>query len=674
MGWTPPADAEEVKAWTPPVDAEETVSTKPKQPPSLVAQMFGLGSPVASFVKGAVVDPLLGVNQILANTGLFGEETKRGANLLAKKYEEASKTAREAQGREGFDWFGLTGAIASPVSKIGQGTKAATTSANIARTALIGGTQAATAPVTSGDDFWAEKTKQFALGATLGPTAEYGIKAIGGLSQQSKKLFAGLSAEGRAEAMRKHLKELAGDNFDDVVKALQDAKELVSGSRPTVSEALADIPSAADLVAAQAKLASKQGLAGKFAERTSEQQAARVRVLQQIAGTEAQRTAVQTTRDRVTGALREKALTSADVAGNAVADINDQVMGQASRIIKQSETMSGLPYPKGNLDLQGEAQLIREGASDVAAQLKKHQLQSLEQVGVFPLYTKDIVSKIDAAMKGTDSDVSKQLLGAFKEKLLEKTNADGFIKSSDLYQNVRKVTNQDIAKLLNLGDQYASGGIPQEAAKTAGNVKKFIDAALDKSSNGVWSKYLTNYQGYSNKLNRMEVGEYLSKKLQTPLDKERAGVFAAAVEDAATTIKRSTGIPRFEKLSEVMTPKEVSAINNVLADLTRKTKADQLSGLTGTIEGGLINPSAVTPGLLSRTVTVAKEAMTLLHQGNQKAFNQKMAELMLDPAAMAKFMTETVPKGKTAEFTSALMKVMEPGTRNAFIQAFAIQE
>ncbi len=37
-----------------------------QQPVSMTERMFGAGSPTARFLKGAVVDPLLGVNQLLA--------------------------------------------------------------------------------------------------------------------------------------------------------------------------------------------------------------------------------------------------------------------------------------------------------------------------------------------------------------------------------------------------------------------------------------------------------------------------------------------------------------------------------------------------------------------------------------------------------------------------------
>jgi ATP-binding cassette subfamily B protein len=47
-----------------------------------------------------------------------------------------------------------------------------------------------------------------------------------------------------------------------------------------------------------------------------------------------------------------------------------------------------------------------------------------------------------------------------------------------------------------------------------------------------------------------------------------------------------------------------------------------------------------------------------------------MAELMMNPGALAQFMTVGIPKGKTNEFVSSMMKLMDAPTRSAFIQSF----
>ena len=640
---------------------------------STMERMFGAGSPIARTLKGAVVDPTLAINQMLANTGMFGQDIKAGANQLVRGVEEATQAGRERVGSTGFDPYQLLGGIISPANKLIGMTQAPVMAATgivpaISRSTATGAGLAALQPVTSADtEFATKKLEQMATGAILGPLVEGGVKGIGSLIDKFKTL----TPAGRSEYMQKNLNELAGPDRQKVIEALQDAQELVKGSRPTAAEVLSNIPSAVELMAAQKKLSTQTGVANKFVERSSEQQAARVRALQGISGTEAERAAIAAERGAVTGPMREGALDINEIARTTLGNIDKQVNTTAGNLIQQvKEGLPTLQQTSPAFKLSTED--LMSTSKDVAASLKKAQLDSLEQNGVFPLLSADITKQIDKALKGTTSDTSRAVLQAVKDKIVSKTDENGIIGSRDLYENVRKMSNQDISKLLGLGEQYASGGIPEQAAKALGNVKKFVDSSLDKSTEGLWSKYLNSYSDYSNKLNRMEIGDYLSKKLQAPLEKERAGAFATAVENAAGTIKQATGIPRYEKLSDVLTSNEVGAVNSVLADLKRSSKADELASKVGKQTEGLPNLTSEIPNLLSRTLAVGRAAIDHLQKGNAKEFNKKMSEMMLDPASMAQFMTSGVKQGKLNDLVSSMMKLMDAPTKAAFIQSFTV--
>lgn len=655
----------------------QTAKAPPAQQeaPSTLEQMFGAGSPIARTLKGAIVDPALAVNQMLANTGLFGQDIKSGANRLVQQTEQATEAGRARVGSTGFDPYQLLGNIVSPVNRLVGAAQAPAQAggliSKIGSSAATGAGLAAFQPVTgTGKDVAEAKLEQMATGAVLGPLTEGGIKAVGALAGMLK----GLTPAGREAAMKKYVDNLAGEDKTKVIEALRDAKELVSGSRPTVAEALSDIPSAVELAAAQSKLSTKPGQAAKFAERSAEQQAARVRALQDIAKTEVERTNLALERGQVTGELRDQAIAKADEAQNIINGIDKQVMTKAGQLVKQAEEASNLPYPGFNTAVQEQTRSIKEIADQTASQLKQLQLTSLAESGVFPLKASDIAAQIDKAIKGTSSDLSKQVLEFAKQKILSKADDNGILSSQDLYDNVRKTLNQDIESFLQQGQKFAQGGLPQQAAKTAANVKSFIDAAIDKSSGGIWKKYLDSYTDYSNKLNRMEIGDYLSKKLQTPLDKERAGVFATAVENAAGTIKGATGIPRYEKLSDILTPREVASVNGVLEDLRRATQAGQAAKKVSNLPEGQADITKEIPSLLSRTVSVLRAGIEHLQRGNAKEFNNKMTELMLDPKGMATFMSTDIKKGKVNDFVSSLMKVMDEPTRAAFIQSFTVPQ
>lgn len=663
-------------------------------PVSNMELMFGAGSPIARTIKGAVVDPALAVNQLLASTGLFGSDIKKGATQLVADVEKVTQEGRARVGSTGFDPYQLLGNVVSPVNRLVGATQAPIAGqglmTNIARSGGTGAALSALQPVNAPvEQFGERKLEQMATGFVLGPVVEGGVKAVGGLLTTLK----GLTPAGRQEFMQKQLNELAGPERTKVIEALQDAKEIVSGSRPTAAQAISDIPSAIELAAAQRKLAAKPKVAGGFEERLVEQQAARARELQTIAGTEAQKTALITERTGVTTPMRETALEQANIAGPLFTKLEKEISDKFNSLaaaeqtsgmtglaatIQQSLASKGKPGWLSAGDIASEAAERAKSYKELAgtlrgeAQLKQFQLNSLEQNGFFPLRASDLTDQLDKAIRGTVSDQSKAVLQGIREKVISKADENGLLNSRDVYENIRKPSNQDIAKWLGLGEQFATGGIPQQAASALGSAKKFIDASLDKSSEGLWSKYLASYTDYSKKLNRMEIGDYLSKSLQTPLGKETAGEFATAVENAAGTIKKSTGIPRFEKLSDVLTPKEVSSVNNVLADLKRDAKAKELARKVGALDIGGPDVAKEAPQLLNRTFTLMKAAVEHLQRGNADAYNRQMAELMMNPGALAQFMTVGIPKGRTSDFVSSMMKLMDAPTRAAFIQSFTV--
>jgi hypothetical protein len=675
-----------------PTGGMKAPAAEPAKPPSIVEQMFGLGSPIARFAKGAVVDPLLGVNQLLANALPFGQDIRQGANANVRSYDQATDQARAAQGSTGFDPFQLVGAIASPANKLVGATQAVTKGglAALGRSTGTGAVMAAVEPVRAPDDqFVDSKLTQIAVGAALGPVVEGGLKTLGAVYGAAK----GLTAAGRDAAMRTHLDTLVGPDKPAAIERMRDAKQLVTGSRPTVAEVLSDLPSAVDIMAAQKKLSSAQGTGRFFEVRTSDNQAARLRAIDAIAGTPAERAAVAAERNATTGPMRETALDQSDMAGPIFTRLEKEISGKYNSVAA-AETTSGM-QGMAAANQAATAQAGKPGwltAGDLAAsankgsglykglagnlrqeaQLKEFQLNSLEQNGFFPLRASDLTDQLDVAIRGASKDEVKAILQSSRDKIASKADADGIVSSRDLYENVRQVLNRDILAATSKPNQPFSAGLNAVEAKTSTNVKKFIDAALNKSSDGLWTQYIDSYTKYSNKLNRMEVGDFLSKKLNTPLDKESAGAFAAAVENAAGTIKKSTGLPRFTELSQVFTKAEVTSVENVLADLQRSTKAQEMSSKIRNVDGGLGDQAGQGFEVLNQKVTILKSALRFLQRGNQEAFDKKLAELMLNPPEAAKFMTKVIEKGKITTFTQALMKAMSPNTRAAFQQAFVI--
>ena len=627
-----------------------------------------LGGSTAGRVAQGVLDPLLGIGQLASKA--FGNDT---VSQRMQQNELRYQQARQASGSKGTDVARIVGNVASPVNYVAP----AAATGGLMRSAITGATLAATQPV-YGNEFWSEKGTQAAVGAILGPLAEYGVKGAGKLLDS----FKGLSESGRAQALQDWLLKTSGKDKDVIIKALQEAKSIVPGSQPTAMEALAVVPEGAPLAAAQ-KAISREGSAAPVAlTRQAEQEAARQAQLASVAGTEAERTAMSTARGELFGKYAQPALDANDTVRNAYQNIEKASMGKLSQLIGSAEELQAGQAASQAAIMKGSGivpkpmavkETLTEAAQQRTNQLKAYQRESLAENGLFPLEVNSIVSKLNSALRGTRSDEAKKVIEGVKGDLLEKADNNGFLSSVDLYENVRKVMNQNINRYLNQGQQPFQGGIPQQAAAAGENVKKLIDAELNKSSNGLWGKYLEEYATHSRKLDRMAIGEALEKKLGTPLyNKERAAAFAQAVEEAGGLIKRATGQPRYDKVSQVLTPEETGAVNRVLADLTRLEKGKTLAGSVKAPDYAPKAPLEGT-GFLSRTYTVAKEVMQALSRGNKEEFEKKFIELAMDPQAMAAFM-QAGPVTTQRKLIQAMNKRLSPEGQRILIQSATVGE
>lgn len=598
----------------------------------------------------SLVDKVNSLNNELAKYGVVSPVGAGGVGEMVQQEEKQYQQQRQAAGEDGFDWGRLAGNVINPANLAPAG-------GGLLRSAATGAGMAALQPVYS-DDFWSSKGIQASTGAILGPALEYGVKGAGALVDKMK----GLSSTGQKQALQDWLKELTGQDAK-VMQALSGAKEIVKGSKPTAAEAVSDLPQGVQLASAQKAMAKVPTQGAAFEERAAAQQAARQAELAGIAGTPEQVAQVEAQR-AATGETRESALAMADTVKQAFDEISSNVMGQANRIIgaRGSSMVTGEGIPVTNLtDL----------AKETTKNLQKYQRVSLADNGFFPLEVKSVTQQIDTAIEGTSSDLSKAVLKIAKDKILSKADENGFISSRDLYDNVRKTLNQDIEAFLTQAGRPAQGGIPQQAAKSAGAVKSFIDASLNKSSGGLWGKYIDDFASHSQKLDRMAIGSALEKKLGTPLDnKERAASFAQAVEEAGGLIKKATGMPRYDNISQALTPSETGAVNRVLADLQRKSKADTLAGkITKPVYEGA-TPLEGTQ-FLNRAYTITKEVLGYLARGKRSEFEKKFTELALDPQAMAIFI-QSGPITTQRKLVEAMNKYLSPEGQRLLIQSVGV--
>lgn len=168
------------------------------------------------------------------------------------------------------------------------------------------------------------------------------------------------------------------------------------------------------------------------------------------------------------------------------------------------------------------------------------------------------------------------------------------------------------------------------------------------------------YKEGSRPINIMQVGQYLEGKLKPALETstgERAGVFAGAVKEAPTTIKRSTGQTRFDKLDQILEPDQVKIVEGIRSDLAREAEFTKQARAGG--KAGEVFPATETarlPNLMSRIATVANTIMTKLQGKIDKKLALELATEMLDPAAAANAMEKALARQARGEKLADLVR------------------
>jgi len=692
-------------------NAPAQAQTKPvaTEEPSFLEKMIGFGSPTYSLVRGAVIQPALGVNELLAKTGLFGQDIKQGASALVRQEQAAYEKGRAAVGREGIDVPEFTGAIFSPVNKL-------MPSANAITGGLI---QGGLTPSGKEDgSYLTDKLFNMGLGAVIGGVIPPTIKALSYIKDQLINLP--ITVANKEAAARRYIESLVGEEKQQVIAALRNAGEIVSSSKPTTAEALVSTPTAIGVIKEQQRLASQVRTQPQFAQRRQDQAAARKQELVGQFGTDADLAAARAARAAETTPLRETALEQANVYGQVVpalesdiaarqaavvqnlqaqgrtateeaqallrertAPTGREILSSTGRVINlrdggQISQVAGMPmkFPDrytGNYNLaKSLSTAVQEFADPIAQRkaelgFKQLQLKSVADEGFYPLTIQPIIGKIDDSL-GRVGDRSNALLvnslQGLRTKLENLADENGIINSVDLY-NVRKEIGSDIKSFLTQRNEPFGA----QATNVETSIKKILDKSInDASGTQIWSDYLTKFADHSKKINQMKVGQTLIDKLSLNLtDVEKAGTFASAVDNSAALIKKTTGVQRYEKLSDFLTPQQIKSVESVRADLARSQKAIEMGrGVKASGEEAFAGGEKI-PGMISSKVTILKSILDTLKTGSQKQLDSKMTELMLDPQKLADFL-EVMPKKQASLITSSLMAKMSPEMQQTFKQ------
>jgi hypothetical protein len=164
------------------------------------------------------------------------------------------------------------------------------------------------------------------------------------------------------------------------------------------------------------------------------------------------------------------------------------------------------------------------------------------------------------------------------------------------------------------------------------------------------------YSAGSKPINQMQVGQYLEGKLTPALGEEtgklRASGFATAVENAPATIqKATTGLPRYDSLSKILSPEQMAVIEGVKNDLSRIAETEYAAGKGAKAGPDLLHtvPGAQVPNLMNRVATVANEIIRRLKGGVNEKIAIEIATEMLDPKMAAAALRKSMARQAAGE-------------------------
>lgn len=633
------------------MEREAGAGTAVAEPPQVSMADRMAGSWGGRMLQGAASPVLAGVQMLGGDKG----------REMVGELDAMKKRGMAADGKDGFDWYGLLGSLA-PGAGIAKGVSAAlpaakSIGAKILQGGVTGAATAAAQPVASSPDFWSDKAAQVGTGAVVGgavPSLMEGGRAAGGVAQRIVEPF---TESGRKSILQNYQKRLMGDDpriLADAVAAAKHAKTIVPGSQPTTGEALAEIPGATGIQAHQASIAKMAGVSPQFAERAAQQESARAGVLVPMARNQGALEGEMAVRDTITAPMRQAALSRANIAGMEVPklqaniDTNKQALAEA---LVQQKQLAARPVPvepgalRSAVEIHGvppkplqtqqqvtQRQLLPEAIAKRGQNMAESEaaLSDLQTKGMQPLTSDRLI----ASLKGTvsqpglrASDVVRKSLGEIEDKLKALTNKDGVIEANDLYM-VRKEAGNTIKKFADESknfDQRLTGGLLV-------NVQKTIDDAIERAGGTGWKKYLEKYQELSRPINRMEAGQSLQKALISPLEtSERGQVFGKAVRDTDLS---------------ALTDQDRTAVTKVADELARADAYKRAARQTS-IAGNEAIPERLgvpLPNLLSRPAMIANFLMKKVGESAEEKIAKEAAMQYLHPAQFAAGQSTVSPR------------------------------
>lgn len=626
-------------------------------------------NPITRFAYGAA-EPFLGIMQLNQKVNPFQRMLglQDAMDPTIKSMNDLIKQGREKIGDEGLDLERTAGNVLSPGNlatakmplpkslpgRMGQG-------------AGIGAAAGGSMPVENTQDYAGEKALQVGGGAVVGgafPAVSAALSKAGNMGYHG---FVEPWANPAAIKGRAYL-SAAGDKADEIINLLAQNKQRVPGSAPTAGQAA--VPAGRAEFAALQKSAEKVEPSA-YLSRSDAQNAARREAVERIAGTQTERNAEQATRKASAGPYYERGFetklpkpepklgnvhkggeaTHWDIDPGAIPGEPQFIYRDQAAVIEHANGRFSAAYLGGKPigDPKGY-NTSEEARAAVEAFFQKHPMDGFKGLIERPSM-KAAIKRAEQLIKERTGTVVK--LGGSGHSLSGREAQDLKLAFDDMVKHGKKsgIETAELTALLNTRKAYVDW-----------MEESFPDLKAGREA----------YKAGSQRINQMDVGETLKNKLVPALSdeaKQRSTVFAEAVRNAPSTLKKATGEPRFSQMDEVLTPRQLRSVGQVQDDLANTTRFEDMakrgSGSADATHMATANleqqAGGKMPNLLHRGAMLANAIISRLEGKVNRELAAEMAVEMLDPPTVANSLRSAkASDARNKQLVEAILRQMRP--------------
>lgn len=467
----------------------------------------------------------------------------------------------------------------------------------VAGAAAVGGLMGAAQPTATGESV----LRNTAIGAVGGAGGVVAGRAIKAGYQGGKALVEPFTQGGRQKIAGRVLERFAED---PAKLASASSRPTATGAVPTLAEATKDRG-----IAALERSISQQDpqIAGRFAQRAAESNAARVGVVQELAGDAAQRQAAEAARQAAAGQMY-KAATSATYA------VDDELAGLLQRpavqqAMQRAKTLAANQGREVAFDVTPANAFSGVGVpTQTSRQMNGQALQDLKMA------MDEMLSDPASGFAGKAGATVKQLRGQLVD-WMERANPD-FKAARTAYADLSKPLNQ-----MDVGERL---------------LEKTTAAMRDLGGN---------------------------QRLQ-------ASAFARALNNEQGLVRQATGFKGVNALDDVLTPAQVGKLNAVRGELETAANLAQAANGPGSqtakslasqnLMRQLIGPTGMPQSWAeSALLQTVMRPVQFGMQAAEPRIQQQLADILLDPALARGALKAAQPGGLLNPIARGLLDISQ---------------